>query len=178
MFVVIKWLAEKLKGAGDKSLTDLYDKLVSIETTGNPRAKKFTVVDIETTTTILPGATETITITPPAGKVYKILSMRYEAPPPTGATSGDHYVILYNMIKYTGIRFASTYTTKILYWHNDPSAITDYKPPSAEAIILALNNTYGTNTKPITFFYVNATDVSQTNARIVQLVLEIFDELS
>jgi hypothetical protein len=33
MFVAIKWLAEKLKGAGDKSLTDLYNKLDSIETT-------------------------------------------------------------------------------------------------------------------------------------------------
>jgi len=142
------------------------------------RARKISTVDASSATTVPAGASEIITITPPAGKIHKVLSVRYEADSPSGATSGDHYIILYNMVKYTGIRFASTYTTKILYWHNDPSAITDYKPPSAEAIILALNNTYGTNTKPITFFYVNATDVSQTNARIVQLVLEIFDELS
>jgi len=143
------------------------------------RARKISTVDASSATTVPAGASEIITITPPAGKIHKVLSVRYEADSPSGATSGYHCGTLYNMsFKWLGIRLTSAYDVRINYWSNDPTGTTTTRPPTAEAIILAINNVYGTNTEPIKFEYENLTDADQTSIRPLQLVYEVFDELS
>jgi len=156
-------------------LQKILDRLRELE---NPRERKFTAIDTTSTTTVLAGASETITVMPPTGKVYKILSIRYEVSPPTGATSGNHYGTVYGTIfKWLGIRLISAYNVKINYWSNDPTGTTSSRPPTAEALILALNNIYGTRAVPIYIVYENFTDADQTNKRTLQLALEIFTEL-
>jgi hypothetical protein len=179
MFVVIKWLAEKLKGAGDKSLTDLYDKLDSIKTTGIPRARKFSTIDATSTTTVLAGAVETILITPPAGKVYQLLQARLKVAAPTGASSGSHKIEIRSIDQEsTHIDIVSDYTGDIFFRSSHIVSATKYYLPSDDAALLhALTLVYSTNSLPIAIWYVNATDVDQTNKREVMLAVEVFTEL-
>jgi len=144
----------------------------------NPRARKFVNIDVSSNSTVLSGQSETVTITPPSGKVYSIIRVDEYCSPPSGATTGTHSfdnrssnpnrTIVYIENAYSGV-IQLRGISPILYSRIDPS---DTGLFANEVIHVAI-----TNTSYLTITYNNNTDVNQAATRTIKFMFEEFDEL-
>ena len=143
------------------------------------KSKKLIKVDITSDTELAPGAYEYFVITPPAGKVYRLVHLYFEAQAPSNATTGTHYVKIQNLGEpdWCSPTVSSNFD-KVLQIIGSPTEYDAIKPLTVEAFAEFLSNVHGTHSYPIKFKYVNATDVTQTGDRILRAIFEELDEIS
>ena len=144
----------------------------------NPHARKVLSLDLSATTTVLAGQTEDISVTPPTGKIYNLISAYLRCSPPTGATSGKHRFEIFSMnIAGVGIYAESDYATEVKVANNCiKTANVDKMPDTTGDISGAFRTIFGTNSNPFTIKYYNNTDADQSNTRYIRLIVEQFDE--
>jgi hypothetical protein len=143
----------------------------------NPGAKKIILLNLDSTTTILAGQSEVVSVTPATGKIYSINALASDCPAPPAATTGEHRLIVgqYGLGYVPTIK--SAYNISIQIAGNAPNLYSSIGPNSIEAIANFIKGALASNSIPFVLQYVNATDVDQTNTRRIRLVVEEFDEL-
>jgi len=138
----------------DKAISKLIDK--SISTPAYPQ-----------TSSLAAGASETITYTPPAGKLWRFIFLYLSAPAPAGASSGTHDFVLRSPRGYRPVMMGrSTYATDLYFDYNYWRIADDVIHPSDQANLgIALSRLVYDNSHPVVMVYTNNTNVAQTGVR-------------
>lgn len=144
------------------------------------KAKKIIKLDLDSDTTLLAGQSESKLITPPTGKVYKLLDMQIMNEAPSGATTGDYGYHFKQegyprwIGKYMQTYSAPLYLASLGFQENYSS-----KAPADDLVFFFnLRDRIWTNSHSFYWTYINHTDVDQTNTRYVVMFVEEFDELT
>ncbi len=142
------------------------------------RARKIVGIDASSSTTVTAGQTEIITVTPPAGKLYHLISIRTIAKPVSGSTTGTHeWKIVQGYGSYeNGVSVFSDYNQHCNIGLNRPESPASQSHDSHIAFLASLQSIYPTQDEPLDVAYRNNTDADQTEARTVKLLFEQFDE--
>jgi hypothetical protein len=124
------------------------------------------------------GGTATITITPPAGELWRVKGLYINLAPPSGATSGTHEIRVYQLSETVlfYLYAASNYGDQIRIrgGYIDVATATNGKLPTTEqAQQNAILNLVATNDVPLGIFYKNSTDVAQTNTLNIFVAREV-----
>jgi len=140
--------------------------------------KKIVFVDASSDTTVPAGSSETITIQPPQGKIWRIVGGRIYSSLPAGATAGNHsFSINHGLIstKYDNLVITGNYDVSIdlrLY----PQSYTSIEPNDTKLFFEVLTLFKWSSAHPLIILYENSTDVDQTHTRLIKLIVEEEDE--
>jgi hypothetical protein len=141
---------------------------------------KLTVVDLSDNTSVAAAASNTQTLTPPAGYIYIIRAIFYNAPDPAGSAAGTHYLQIRRVLVTADRTFAAiTATTGNAVDINSSIFIGDSAELPTHEIsqnLLMYQNLIASNSYPIKFFYHNATDVAQAGTRTLEILVEMIPE--
>jgi len=146
-----------------------------------PQIGKLDVVDLTDNTQVNAAASNTQTLTPPAGKLYRVRMIHYQIATPAGSTAGTHELIG-ERILVTSERpvftvkadFNATIFIKDLRFTGNSSEL-----PSNEReqfLLLTNGDLIATNSFPLKFTYNNDTDANQTGNRILEILVEVLNE--
>lgn len=138
------------------------------------------LIDLSDDTTVASGGgTNTQTLQPPDGQIYKIKGLKIFIPDPSGSTSNDHSLEIQN-INLNEIYISATSNTGsaiqirpyagITSTSKRPSEIEQQYPMIFEYMLC-------NNTNYIEFVYVNNTDVNQTGTREIYVIVEVYKDL-
>lgn len=133
--------------------------------------KKVVSVNASSDTTVPASSTETITIQPPQGKIWKILDFAIEIRPPEGATSGEHRLDIYASCyaNWSNIRFTKSYNEDIYSYHIVTNSGTG---ENLLDMLIRARGWKASHDYPFYVQYFNLTDVEQNNIRKVYLLIE------
>ena len=160
-------------------MTDYTRKVDIVKDSANVAGRKTIVfVDASSLTTVPAGSSETITVQPPSGKIWRVVGCGFWCDPPSGATSGNHQVYIYcrpSTLTIIGVKVSSSYdkSVRIEYGSN---ALESPTPSDQVAFLHSLQSVIGTYDIPFKVHYWNSTDADQTNERKIELLLEEEDE--
>jgi len=160
-------------------MTDYTRKVDIVKDSANvANRKKIVYVDASSSTTVTAGSLETITIQPPQGKIWKVIQFYFKVSAPAGATSGNQYAgITNNQFSLFEQPYASTTYSGTIEIRHYPHEYNLLKPSiSVEEFGHFIERLKGSYDYPLAVKYQNATDVNQTNTRIIKLILEEEDE--
>jgi len=137
-----------------------------------PKKLKMVYKNVDQTTTVASGTSEIVTITPPTGRIWRLMGIWIHVDPPPGATSGTHTFGI--SAQYMGLSHADwPYTSKAgffkYYWRYSPSA---QEPPTNDLVLHGLFRMIFTKENWFKFGYINNTDADQTNARTYRVVFQ------
>lgn len=135
---------------------------------GVPPAKFIPIVKyITKNTTIASMAYETVELSPPAGKSWRVLNMYLFASKPTGATVGAHAFSL--ILGDINVLYGESVFNSDLKWDYSRWDLADsvQKPDTDIASQQALISTYFTKKTPLYVKQFNNTDVPQTRIRYI-----------
>jgi hypothetical protein len=144
---------------------------------------KLKQIDLSDDTTVAASGTNTQSLTPPAGKIYRIISILYVAPDPSGSSSGTHELEW----RYNGFTQGSSGRLGFVQG-NTGSGISvssnRYVGNASEVLssetlqhqLITLGCMYCSSTYTIDFKYDNDTDVSQTGTRTLLIMVLEYDE--
>jgi len=113
------------------------------------------------------GSSESITINPPAGRIWKVLNIRMKTSSDADATSGTHSMeIEGESILPRAVYYRSTYDTRVcISQYTIRDANSAALPPNNNELILALQQSVLTPDEGLTLKYSNDTDAAQENDR-------------
>jgi len=163
-----------------RALANYFD-VQTINSNIKAQTKKLVYYASAQSTSVLAGQSEVITITPPAGKVYKIRLMWVKPNPPGGATTGTNELRIYqkNMVWQMGIMLRSSYNVAIEIKHTKIISADIIKDPEdTQGLRNAIDGYLITNSYPLEIKYTNNTDADNSEIRNYYFVFEEFDELS
>ena len=140
-----------------------------IENGVSPTTSTYKLHTILETANVNPFSYEDTYISPPIGKLWKILNMFLYCRNPLGATFGEHtYVIKSGTINI--VMGESVFGSNLLWdycgWE---IANSSQKPGASIDAQYALNNIYLTNDNKLTIKYINNTDATQVEARDIRV---------
>lgn len=137
------------------------------------------LIDLSESTTVAHApTTRTVSLTPPAGKIWEIIDIYYMAAAPIGASSGDHRI----SIRYQGVGEVKCYCESVFgsfvsmrwcafYGNSEiPSTAQTQLDLMTLGILIASNNV------PLDFEYYNTTDVDKTGTRTLEIVVKEYAE--
>lgn len=113
---------------------------------------------------------ENTLVTPPAGKLWKILNMMlFVEALPLAASAGEHSFTLFS--KDIPILYGASVYDSDLVWRYSMWEIAGFsqKPASNEAALIALDSIHLTTTNYLTVKYINNTNEPQVYQRIIRL---------
>lgn len=140
----------------------LQKAVVDVSVVGN---KSILILNNDQTATVASGSNETVTITPPTGKLYHLIGMWLNASAPSGATTGTHAFNLATGsvdLMYGASVYSSSCTFDWSYWYVADSA---KRPPGDDAPAILMGKLTFDNSNPLSIRYINSTDVDQTSTR-------------
>lgn len=138
--------------------------------------KKIVYVDISSSTTVAAGASETIMIQPPEGKIWRLKGIFCDVNPPDGATAGTHSLdMYYSKVGLTHLVVTQNYN-KALLLRIAPRSYSSISPSDSAVFTTLVLNTVISNSTTLIIRYKNNTDAEQTNIRLLKLILEEEDE--
>lgn len=121
--------------------------------------------------------TVTVTITPPAGELWRIKDLYISAPAPSGAASGTHALLIYpygNDLKYTVLTLDSTFGNAVTIARNYAFVATSASVPNdLNAQMRAILNIVVTNSCPLRIHYANNTNVLQSGTLSINVAREV-----
>lgn len=126
-------------------------------------------------TTIADGASETITVTPTAGKRWTIQGVRFSVTKPVGAAAGSHKLLVNLGTSSLSLLWGTAAYNKSLFYLysqlcDDALAnLTTEVPSDKNAQVAAFKGLQITASHTLQFVYTNNTGVEQTNTRTVLL---------
>lgn len=124
------------------------------------------------TTSVAASASETVTISAPAGKVATIVGLYLQANAPASATTGTHQFTVRIGSTVTFLEGVSAFGTRLLYqtseWRDADSA---KRPADATAAGLSILGRQFDADTSLTIVYTNNTDVPQANNRIIRAIV-------
>lgn len=168
-------LQKILDGINIKSSDIVVPVDVQGDTVNVGNKKKIVFVDASSNTTVAAGANETITIQPPEGKIWKIRQAKLKVAPPAGATSGNHRLKVGTYTHDTyAIYGSSPYDSYLSFLSGEWESASAKFPSNSDGA--RLSNIVFSYDCPLIIRYENDTDVEQTNARTIKLVVEEEDE--
>ncbi len=134
---------------------------------------EYVSVDVSSTSEILSGEEETIELYAPNGYVYRCKAMFLYAPSPSGASSG-HHIITVNIVGPIDILYMdSNYNDPITYTRCEVYiASKEHHPTDNTVLGLIPNYLFADENNSLRVKYINSTDVSQTNTRVVRFLIE------
>ena len=140
--------------------------------------KKIVFVDASSSTTVPAGASETITIQPPQGKIWRVMLFEFYVNPPKNASTGQHRLMLYLAYSYNSFfRVYNSYGGYIYVVGNHVLTSHNVEDPDSDvAQILLLSQLKISHGHYLKIAYDNSTDADQTDVRRVRVYLEEEDE--
>jgi len=122
-------------------------------------------------TALSAGASETINVRPPTGKIYELLAFRFRALSPGGAAGDRHILFLRSESKAIAVLAGIASGDKELQYNTSffQDADDTQRPPTAAAQTAAVKGIRADATNGFQVFYQNDTAVSQTNDRETKL---------
>lgn len=136
---------------------------------------KLTTVKKTNTDEVPAGQSESTDVYAPSGAVYNVVGMSFRAKEPSlsGATTGTHQINIYSMNQVIMLVGKSDYQTEVYYNYGAfQNANQSQSPSDATAQAMAPGQLMADENGPITFTYINSTDVATTETREYTLVLE------
>ncbi|MBO8180781.1 MAG: hypothetical protein H0Z19_09965 [Archaeoglobus sp.] len=151
---------------------------IKTELTKKLGKKRIVFVDASSNTTVPAGSSETITIQPPQGKIWRILMMNISVSPPNSSTTGTHKIVLsHSKLLQWHMVGVYEYNNTILFYKQvftgTVSVTNASTPEESRALLDSIKATYD---YPMQFRYYNDTDADQTNTRVIGLLIEEEDE--
>jgi hypothetical protein len=134
------------------------------------------LLDATETGNVASGASEDVSILAPIGWLYRVRALRLSVGPPPGATSGIHELAVIGWAGDPGfllLRGASIYSQYVTYAAGQwvyASYVAFPLTPSAQH--LAVATLIVDDTVPLVVRYTNDSDVVQSRARAIRLILE------
>ena len=143
----------------DKAISKLIDKSISVQAQG-------------IATSLAAGANETVTFTPPAGKLWRFIDLDFHADAPSGAASGEHTCKVFdpsfsNPITQGTSGYAAALNFSRSHWRD---ADLEKLPADEANLGIALTRQCWDNSRPLKIQYLNDTNVSQTGTRNYKVV--------
>jgi hypothetical protein len=144
---------------------------------------KLKVIDLTDDTTVGPAGSNTQTLTPPAGKIYSIKYIYYNAPDPAGSGAGTHELAIERILVTSERRNAlvkATTGNTINIGTNSLWAGDSAEYPSnanQQHDLMYRGDLICSNDYPIKFVYNNDTDVNQTGTRVLEILVKEYDEV-
>lgn len=136
---------------------------------------KIKVIDLSDNTQVNATATNDQILTPNAGYLYRIRNIFYNAPDPSGSSSGTHQL---DISQYDGAAYkdflqtkANTGTTCTIQYTSLRSSTNLPTDAAAQAKIIT-DGIIASNSYPVRFRYTNSTDVNQTGTRYLYVFVE------
>jgi len=126
------------------------------------------------------GGTNTQSLTPPIGQIYKVVDLLITINTPGGTSTGSHKLqcnhldATYFIFSLTAAHDAAmqAYGGQFIAGSNEtPSSINQQFVLMHEGVIVA------SNASPVDFVYTNSTDVAQTTTRTLKLIVEVYKDL-
>jgi len=146
--------------------------------TNNTRLK---LVDLSDDTTVADGATNTQTLQPNNGEMYKVKNIWYQAPANANAGNHELYIKQQNAPNLNGVEYYA------LVRSDDASTVAigrggfygDVAEDPADAIdqyAVMHDVIIATYDQPVDFIYENNTGINQTGTRKLYLLVEVYSE--
>jgi len=111
--------------------------------------------------------------TPPAGYIYQLIAIYYNAPDPAGSTAGTHQVELKSASGYISyVLVVATTGNPVLIQRLELFGNSSEAPSAAANQALVLQSIRWSNAEPLHIVYDNDTDVSQAGTRRCRLLVE------
>lgn len=143
---------------------------------GIPSSKKRsrTITTSDDSEVISTGTTET-EFKPPKGYIWTVTGMKISVGAPAGAGAGSHRFDLFTSKDILLMQGASVFGTGILFNYNRWEVADALQKPSTEiSTLAALHAIVADNENPFIIEYINVTDVTQANTRLI--ILEVLEE--
>jgi hypothetical protein len=150
--------------------------LDSMPVTVNGRKVEVSASDYGQTLNVAAGGNANITVSPPVGQLWRIKSIYLYLPAPTGATSGSHQFLVGHSIAGSGydLLFLSTAYNKTLMIRRNTIPTVDLADPfDAISQIKAITSLVATNTCPLSLYYTNQTNATQTGNLTLRIAREV-----
>lgn len=109
----------------------------------------------------------------PEDSTYEVVSARLKAPPPTGATNGEHSLVIASAGFLKSVEGKSNYDNT-LFWRQGGWTQADVQqlPGSEAAALQAMQSVVATENQPIRISYFNSTDVVQDQTLLLRFTVE------
>ncbi|MBU7006305.1 hypothetical protein [Phosphitispora fastidiosa] len=155
----------------EKNVTTTVTGSQPVEVTGRNIA--VSVIDASSDAAIAAGSSETITVTPPTGKKYKIIGFSASVTAP-GGTTGTHYIAMF--IPHTTLDVSigiitTTYSSNLIFSNQAGTGVTSSPSDLADFLTKLFAVSFDNDT-PLKIYYKNSSDVTQTNKRKIVLLVE------
>jgi len=136
-------------------------------------------IDLSDDTTVTAGNTNTQTLQPTNGQLYRIIGINYASTDPAGSGSGNQSLSIgyQNMSDSDGIGKITSNTGSSIYITQMQFLGTSEAPSSAALQYDLLHSSICSYSQPIDFIYKNDTDVSKTGTRRLLIMVEVYKEV-
>jgi len=143
-------------------------------------------IDLSDDTTVTSGGgTNTQTLQPPQGLIYKICRLMIYIPDPAGSAANDH-ILSAEWDNSITLQAQALFYLKASFGNPILTSYGSFQANSTEApgaatqqdnMITGISHNYATYDYPITFDYTNNTDVNQTGTRSLIIYVEVYKDL-
>jgi len=125
------------------------------------------------------GGSNTQTLQPDAGFIYKVRHMHYDCPAIAEASGDQKLVGSYQNFDNTDyvFRINGTDSTRLLIITNSLAADSEEPSGKEEQWFLLQNKIIASNSQPFDFEYTNSSDTAQTGNRVLHILVEVYKEI-
>jgi hypothetical protein len=135
------------------------------------------LLDETESTTVNAGANGDISLQPPDGYIYEVISFKWSIPG-IAASAGNHNVYIYiDLTRSFAIATAQNVgTNNIVYNYDNWETAASETPSQVREQFKLPEHIIASNDYPVLFRYANGTDTNQTGSRILILLIRVFRE--
>jgi len=134
------------------------------------QSESVTTVSTDQTSTVSPSDRQKTTITAPSGTLLSITAIRLIAPPPGGATSGDHAFLIDGPNATIRFLLAGDSHDKFLVLSSNGSGAARQTPADPVVFQRQIQSLTLDDTNGVVVKYDNNTDASQSQTREIELI--------
>jgi hypothetical protein len=123
---------------------------------------------------------------PPKGHVYKITAIDYQASDPVGSSMGDHSLLINYKVSnistldngvFIGRGISNTGNDLKISFNEFQANSSIPGTNTEEKIFFGSRTLVASNSVPLSFVYVNNTDVAQTGERSLNIIVEVYKDV-
>lgn len=163
---IIRLVAKVISGTGA-------DSLFGFRTEVTGRTLGYETGDYGVVMNVAAGGSASVTVTPPAGELWRVKVLRFQLAGPSGATTGTHRIEVRPGVAFPVLYALSNYNVTIDVWNNLVQTATTEIPSGDGPQADAINRIVATNGMPLTLWYSNNTDAAQTGNLVLHVVREV-----
>jgi len=139
------------------------------------------MIDLSDDTTVASGGgSDTQTLQPPQGQIYKIIELSVDIPDPVGSSANYHRLSIgyQNFTDSNDIIFIQgNFGTDIRIYNGGLGGDVVYPADDNNQLPLKRTMIYASYTEPLDFVYTNNTDVNQTGTRKIEIMTAVYKDL-